>query len=66
MFINDVSAFIGHIAYDTNSNSEIVIPIIKDSKLIGVLDIDSPLYSRFDEIDQMYLEKVIAKLVDIT
>ncbi len=64
--VNDVSSFSGHIACDSNSNSEIVIPIIKDNRLLGVLDIDSPLHSRFDDIDQMYLEKVIAKLVDIS
>jgi GAF domain-containing protein len=42
-----------------------VIPIIKNDELIGVLDIDSPSFSRFNETDKLYLEKVIAKLVDI-
>lgn len=63
--VNDVNAFPGHITCDSNSNSEIVIPIIKATTLIGVLDIDSPIQDRFDTIDQMYLEKVINKLVDI-
>lgn len=63
--VKDVHAFEGHIACDSNSNSEIVVPIIKDGVLYGVLDIDSPIVSRFNEIDQEYLEKVVANLVDI-
>jgi len=63
--VKDVHAFPGHIACDGASNSEIVIPIVKNDELIGVLDIDSPIHSRFDETDQVYLEKVIDKLVDI-
>lgn len=63
--VKDVNAFPGHIACDGASNSEIVVPIIKDNALYGVLDIDSPSLNRFDEIDQYYLEKVIEKLVDI-
>jgi len=63
--VEDVDSFGGHIACDGASKSEIVVPIIKNNELIGVLDIDSPNYSRFDEIDKNYLEKVIHKLVDI-
>lgn len=63
--VTDVAAFPSHIACDGNSNSEIVVPIIKNKRLIGVLDIDSPKLSRFDETDKIYLEKVVAKLVDI-
>lgn len=63
--IKDVHAFPGHIACDSNSNSEIVVPIIKNDYLFGVLDIDSPVHNRFDETDKFYLEKVINKLVDI-
>ena len=63
--VKDVHAFEGHIACDANSNSEIVVPIIVNNALFGVLDIDSPIKNRFDEIDQFYLEKVINKLVDI-
>ena len=63
--VKDVEAFPGHIACDSNSKSEIVVPIIKNGQLFGVLDIDSPFLSRFDQIDQKYLEKVIDKLVDI-
>lgn len=57
--IQDVHAFPGHIACDAASNSEIVIPIVKDDKLIGVLDIDSPLQGRFDEQDQQFLEHFV-------
>lgn len=64
--VNDVNQFAGHIACDSNSQSEIVVPIIdKKGILVGVLDIDSPLKSRFDQTDRVYLEKVIDKLVDI-
>lgn len=65
LIVKDVHSFEGHIACDANSNSEIVVPIIKNNQLLGVLDIDSPIKNRFDEIDQTYLEEVIKKLVDI-
>ncbi|MFS0765334.1 GAF domain-containing protein [Peribacillus phoenicis] len=55
--IYDVHQFPGHIACDAASRSEIVIPLMKDGKLIGVLDIDSPVTGRFDEMDQQGLEK---------
>lgn len=54
--VADVHQFPGHIACDAASQSEIVVPIVKDDKLIGVLDIDSPIKNRFDELDQAYLE----------
>ena len=63
--VDDVDKFPSHIACDSASNSEIVIPFVKNNKLIGVLDIDSPNYSRFDTTDKLYLEKVVGKLVDI-
>ncbi|AIO18715.1 Free methionine-R-sulfoxide reductase [Candidatus Izimaplasma bacterium HR1] len=63
--VNDVNTFPGHIACDSNSSSEIVIPIVVNNQLYGVLDIDSPIKNRFDQIDKEYLEKVIDKLVDI-
>ena len=55
--IADVHQFPGHIACDAASRSEIVIPLMKDGKLLGVLDIDSPITDRFDEMDQQGLEK---------
>lgn len=61
--VKDVHQFPGHIACDAASQSEIVIPILKDEELIGVLDIDSPIKNRFDEIDEEYLEKFVQALV---
>ncbi|WP_285694256.1 GAF domain-containing protein [Paenibacillus polymyxa] len=63
LVIDDVHAFPGHIACDAASNSEIVIPLIKNEELIGVLDIDSPLKSRFDQEDRVFLEEFTAILV---
>lgn len=57
--VEDVHQFPGHIACDSASNSEIVIPIKVDNKVIGVLDIDSPNISRFDEQDKKGLETII-------
>jgi L-methionine (R)-S-oxide reductase len=54
--VKDVHQFPGHIACDAASNSEIVIPLVKDVNVIGVLDIDSPEFDRFDEIDEKYLK----------
>jgi len=50
--VEDVHAFPGHIACDSASNSEIVVPLIRDGQLLGVLDIDSPRHGRFDEVDR--------------
>jgi len=61
--IADVHQFPGHIACDSASNSEIVVPIIKEGTVIGVLDIDSPEKNRFDEVDQHYLEKFVETLL---
>lgn len=58
--VYDVHDFPGHIACDSASNSEIVIPIHTQGKVIGVLDIDSPLIGRFDEEDQRWLSKLVA------
>ncbi|WP_071460398.1 GAF domain-containing protein [Bacillus massilinigeriensis] len=65
MRIEDVHAFPGHIACDAASKSEIVIPLLNGEKLIGVLDIDSPETSRFDELDQKKLEEFCAVLMTI-
>lgn len=56
--VDDVHAFPGHIACDSASRSEIVIPLVKDGALIGVLDIDSPKPARFDADDQVGLEAI--------
>ena len=57
--VADVHAFPGHIACDGASNSEIVVPIIKNGELYGVLDIDSPLKNRFDSEEQQFLEQFV-------
>jgi GAF domain-containing protein len=56
--IDDVHAFPGHIACDSASNSELVVPLVKDGGLVGVLDLDSPVHARFDVIDQEGLEAI--------
>lgn len=56
VLVPDVHAFPGHIACDSASNSEIVIPLHKNGKLFGVLDIDSPVTNRFSETDKTGLE----------
>ncbi|MGX9806899.1 GAF domain-containing protein [Exiguobacterium acetylicum] len=61
--IEDVHQFPGHIACDAASNSEIVIPLVKDGQTIGVLDIDSPEFNRFDEVDQAGLEAFCTTLL---
>ena len=60
--VYDVHQFPGHIACDSASNSEIVLPIHVNGEIWGVLDIDSPYVGRFTEADQAGLEKVVAVL----
>ncbi|MDR4948874.1 GAF domain-containing protein [Neobacillus cucumis] len=64
LLVGDVHQFPGHIACDAASQSEIVIPLLKDGELYGVLDIDSPEKNRFDELDQQQLEEFTAILMD--
>lgn len=61
--VYDVHQFPGHIACDSASNSEIVIPLRKDGEIIGVLDIDSPIIGRFSEADKLGLEE-FAKILE--
>ncbi|MEW6167028.1 MAG: GAF domain-containing protein [Pseudomonadota bacterium] len=56
--VADVHAFPGHIACDAASKSEIVVPLLRGAELLGVLDLDSPLQARFDEIDRAGLERI--------
>ncbi|SEA47982.1 GAF domain-containing protein [Thalassobacillus cyri] len=60
--VDDVHAFPGHIACDAASQSEIVVPLLKEGEVFGVLDIDSPSKSRFDDSDKEYLEKFVRTL----
>lgn len=65
--VKDVHQFPGHIACDSASNSEIVLPLIKDGVLLGVMDIDAPIFSRFDDQDAEGLCRlcsVLTKQVD--
>ena len=57
--VKDVHEFPGHIACDSASNSEIVLPICKNGNIVGVLDIDSPIVARFDEEDKEGLQKLV-------
>ena len=60
LIVPDVEAFPGHIACSSLSKSEIVVPVIRNSVVVAVLDVDSEQLSQFDETDQYYLEKIIA------
>lgn len=62
ILVEDVHQFPGHIACDSASNSEIVIPIFKNGEIYGVLDIDSPYFARFTEEDQLGLEALVRVL----
>jgi GAF domain-containing protein len=64
LVVPDVHAFPGHIACDAASNSEIVVPIVSDGRLLGVLDLDSPLEGRFDASDARGLEALVQVFVD--
>ncbi|MBV8482398.1 MAG: GAF domain-containing protein [Verrucomicrobia bacterium] len=59
LVVPNVHEFSGHIACDSASNSEIVVPIIKNDALIGVLDIDSPEFTRFDDNDKTGLQEFV-------
>jgi L-methionine (R)-S-oxide reductase len=63
LVVRNVHDFAGHIACDAASNSEIVVPMVRDGALLGVLDIDSPKLSRFDETDRTGLERFVATLL---
>ena len=60
--VEDVHQFPGHIACDSASNSEVVVPIVKDNQVVGVLDIDSPSVARFTQEDFAGLEQVVKAL----
>ncbi|MGN0753036.1 MAG: GAF domain-containing protein [Aristaeellaceae bacterium] len=63
--VQDVHQFPGHIACDSASNSEIVLPLIKNGILLGVMDIDSPVFARFDEADAAGLGRLCDILVQL-
>ncbi len=64
--VDDVHAFAGHIACDAASNSELVVPIVRDGVLLAVLDLDSPLTARFDAADEVgcvALSQILARAI---
>ncbi len=61
--VADVHDFPGHIACDAASRSEVVVPLLREERLLGVLDVDSPVRGRFDEADRVLLEQVAALLM---
>ncbi|KQN95904.1 MULTISPECIES: GAF domain-containing protein [Stenotrophomonas] len=62
--VEDVDAFPGHIACDSASRSELVVPLVHDGALVGVFDLDSPVTSRFDADDQAGLEAIARVFVE--
>lgn len=66
VLVPDVHRFPGHIACDSASRSEVVVPIAHDGRVVGVLDLDSPLQARFDADDARGLEAIVAEFVRAT
>ncbi|WP_290662069.1 GAF domain-containing protein [Ignavibacterium sp.] len=64
IIVPDVNKFPGHIFCDPDSKSEIVIPMFKNNKFIGVLDVDSDAFNSFDETDKKYLEEIVRFLTE--
>jgi len=64
--VQDVDQFPGHIACDSASRSEVVVPVIRGGEVLGVLDIDSPILARFDAEHAVALERLVADFVDAT
>ncbi len=61
--VADVQDFPGHIACDPNSRSELVIPMLHEDRLVGVLDLDSPIKNRFSEEDRLHLKLIVQDLM---
>lgn len=66
LVVDNVHNFSGHIACDSASNSEIVLPLIKDGRVYGVLDIDSPALARFDDNDRAGLQQIVDLFLEHT
>jgi L-methionine (R)-S-oxide reductase len=66
VLVPDVHAFPGHIVCDEASQSEMVLPVFKDSRLVGVLDLDSPVQGRFDETDRDQIQQLLHTLMEGT
>lgn len=66
LIVEDVKKHKNYISCDSTARSEIVVPMIKAGQLLGVLDLDSSVTQGYDEVDQMYLEKLVATLLKNT
>src|SRR3984885_14865430 len=66
VLVPDVHAFPGHIVCDEASQSEMVLPVLKDGRLVGVLDLASPLHARFDEVDRDCMQQLLQTLMEGT
>jgi len=66
VIVPDVHAFPGHIVCDEASQSEMVLPVFKDRRLVGVLDLDSPIAGRFSELDRDHIQQLLQILMDGT
>ena len=65
LVVPDVHQFKGHIACSSASNSEIVVPVFRNGNIIAVLDIDSEHYNTFDEIDRVWLERIVTTISNL-
>lgn len=65
IIVPNVNEFKGHIACSSKSKSEIVVPIKKDNKVVALIDIDSPIYNRFNELDKSVLEDISSILSEL-
>lgn len=63
IIVEDVEKFPGHIACSSKSRSEIVVPVIRGNKVMGVLDVDSEELSNFDSVDQQYLQEIVDLII---
>ena len=61
IIVPDVSRFPGYISCDSETRSEIVVPVMRDGKLLAVLDVDSAQLDSFDQVDQTYLERLVKR-----
>ena len=65
IIVDDVNQFPGHIACSSLSKSEIVVPVIKDNQVKAIIDVDSPIYSRFSKNEQLLLEQIAEFIKDL-
>jgi GAF domain-containing protein len=63
IIVEDVEKFPGHIACSSKSQSEIVVPVIRNNKVMGVLDVDSEQLAAFDSVDQQYLQEIVDLII---